>query len=210
MAQLLFYDEEHRYELDGEILPSVSEVLRFISREIYGEITQYKLDNAADRGTRIHKACEILDKYGAVEVDAEIAPYIKAYMKFRKDHAVQWTQIEQAIYHPALKYAGTIDRRGSVDGVTATVDIKSSYRLHKPLVGAQLNGYDSAYAALKGETTDKLFGLHLKPDATYRLVEFPKDFTLFQSCLNIHNALKKKARKKKNGNENRNETGSNE
>lgn len=201
MAQLLFYDEEHRYELDGEILPSVSEVLRFISREIYGEITQYKLNNAADRGTRIHKACEVLDKYGTVEVDAEIAPYIKAYMRFCREHAVKWTEIEKAIYHPSLKYAGTIDRRGSVDGVTAMVDIKSSYQLHKPLVGAQLNGYDDAYTELKGEVTDKLFALHLKPDATYRLVEMPKDFTLFQSCLNIHNALKKKARKKKNGSE---------
>ena len=74
MSRLIFYDEGHEYQVDGERVPSVSEVLRFISREVYGDVNQYTLDNAADRGTRIHKACELLDKYGKVECDEDIAP----------------------------------------------------------------------------------------------------------------------------------------
>lgn len=194
MAQLLFYDDEHRYELDGEILPSVSEILRFMSREIYGDISQYRLDNAADRGTRIHKACEVLDKYGTVEADEETAPYIRAYIKFRKEHAIEWQEIEKAIYHPELRYAGTLDRYGNVDGTTAIVDIKSSYRLYKPLAKAQLNGYDMAQET-RNLPVDKLYILHLKPDATYKLVEFPKDTAEFMACLTLNKALQKKARK---------------
>ena len=35
MATLLFFDQGHKYTLDGEELPSVSELCRFLSREIY-------------------------------------------------------------------------------------------------------------------------------------------------------------------------------
>ena len=63
MGKLIFYDKEHEYELNGEIVPSVSELSRFASREIYGDVNQYILDNAADRGTKVHKQCELLDKY---------------------------------------------------------------------------------------------------------------------------------------------------
>ena len=39
MARILTLDNEsHVYDLDGEELPSVSEITRFISRELYEEI----------------------------------------------------------------------------------------------------------------------------------------------------------------------------
>jgi hypothetical protein len=200
MAQLLFYDSEHRYELDGEVLPSVSEIIRFISREVYGDIAQYKLDHAADRGMRIHKACEVLDKYGRVDADDEIVPYVKAYIQFRKDHRVKWKYIEKAFYHPTLKYAGTIDRYGEFDGDHVIIDIKSAYTLPKRLVNAQLNGYNDMFTAATNEPVDKLYALHLKPDATYKLIPFTIDLTTFAACLTLHNDLKKKARKKNSGN----------
>lgn len=52
MSRLIFYNDTHSYQIDGETLPSVTEILRFISREIYADATSWKLDNAADRGTR--------------------------------------------------------------------------------------------------------------------------------------------------------------
>ena len=41
MATLLFFDQGHKYTLDGEELPSVSELCRFLSREIYGDVAQW-------------------------------------------------------------------------------------------------------------------------------------------------------------------------
>lgn len=38
MANLVFFEENHRYTVDGEEVPSVSELTRFIAKEIYGEI----------------------------------------------------------------------------------------------------------------------------------------------------------------------------
>lgn len=196
MATLLFFDEGHKYTLDGEELPSVSELCRFLSREIYGEITQYKLDNAAERGTAVHKATEILDKYGTVDVQDDILPYLQAYLTFRKEHEVEWSKIEYALHHPEDRYAGTIDRFGMLDGKKALVDLKSTYTVHKPLCAASLNLYRRALQA-NGIEVEVLYILHLKKDGTYKLVPFDIDDELPTALLTLHNTLKKKRRSSK-------------
>ena len=116
MARLIFYDEEHIYTVDGEEFPSVSEISRFASREVYGEVSQFNLDNACSRGSAVHKATEILDKYGKCECDEDIEPYIRAYVQFRKDFGIKdYAHIEKALAHEELKYAGTIDRIYKID-----------------------------------------------------------------------------------------------
>ena len=195
MATLLFFDEGHKYTLDGEELPSVSELCRFLSREIYGEITQYKLDNAAERGTAVHKATEILDKYGTVDVQDDILPYVQAYLTFRKEHEVEWIKIEYALHHPEDRYAGTMDRYGMVDGKKALVDLKSTYTVHKPLCAASLNLYRRALQA-NGVEVDVLYILHLKKDGKYKLIPMETDELLAVSLITIHKALQKKRRKR--------------
>lgn len=116
IARLIFFDDTHTYTVDGEEFPSVSEISRFASREIYGEVNQYNLDNAASRGSAVHKATEILDKYGKVECDEDIVPYLQAYVQFRKDFGIKdYAHIEKALANEELKYAGTIDRIYQVD-----------------------------------------------------------------------------------------------
>lgn len=116
MARLIFFDDTHTYTVDGEEFPSVSEISRFASREVYGEVSQFNLDNACSRGSAVHKATEILDKYGKCECDEDIAPYIQAYVQFRKDFGIKdYAYIEKALAHEGLKYAGTIDRIYTID-----------------------------------------------------------------------------------------------
>lgn len=197
-AQLIFFDDIHQYQVDGEIYPSVSEILRFLSREIYGTVAQFQLDHAADRGTRVHKAAEVLDKYRTVECDDDVAPYLRAYVRFLREHVVQWDGIERAMFHRAKKYAGTLDRCGTVDGRLSIIDIKSSYTVHKPLVKAQLNAYADLYENAEGGRVEALYVLHLRPDASYRLTEIDRDSTEFDACYALHKALEKKRRVKKN------------
>lgn len=116
MARLIFFDDTHTYTVDGEVFPSVSEISRFASREVYGEVSQFNLDNACSRGSAVHKATEILDKYGKCECEEDIAPYIQAYVKFRKDFGIKdYDYIEKSLAHEELKYAGTIDRIYTMD-----------------------------------------------------------------------------------------------
>ncbi len=195
MAQLVFFQNDHIYEVDGEVYPSVSEILRFISREIYGDVSQYNLDHAADRGTRIHKSLEALDKFGQVECDDDIVPYVQAYVQFLKEHAVQWDGIEKAMYHPEKKYAGTLDRFGTLDGKFGILDFKSSYTVHKPLVKAQLNGYADMLETTTHKTVDGLWCLHLTKEGKYKLITFERDSAEFAACYTLHKALEKKGRK---------------
>lgn len=116
MAKLIFFDDTHTYTVDGDEYPSVSEISRFASREIYGDVMQYNLDNACARGSAVHKASEILDKYGTCECEEDIVPYIQAYVKFRKDFGIgDYVAIEKALANEELRYAGTIDRIYKID-----------------------------------------------------------------------------------------------
>lgn len=194
MAQLLFFDQGHSYTLDGEEVPSVSQLCRFLSREVYGTVAQYTLDRAADRGTRVHKACEALDVYGKVNVTENIAPYVTAYLKFRQEHEVAWSMVERSLAHPKERYAGTIDRYGILDGRKALVDLKTTYTVHKPLATAQLNLYRWMVEE-EGHAVDRLYILHLKKDG-YQLVEIEKRDDVPRALLTLHRLTEKKRRKK--------------
>lgn len=197
MARILtFREDNHEYEVDGEIIPSVSEIIRFISREVYGEVTQYILDNAADRGSRVHKATQMLDVVGDVECDEDIVPYVKAYVQFLREHKPEWELIEKSMYHPEKKFAGTLDRLGVLDGKKTIVDIKTSSAVQKVLYGAQLNLYKQM-ARANGHEVERIAVLHLTKDGKYKLIDFDMDDTVADACVALHNALKKKPRKKK-------------
>lgn len=201
MASLIFYDDSHRYTVDGVEVPSVSELTRFISREIYGDVQQFMLDRAAERGTAVHKATEALDKFGSVEVDDEYAGYLKAYLAFLKDHHPDWVKIEWSVANEQL-YAGTLDRYGTLDEKKAIVDIKTTgniSRAHKVLYTAAQNLY--RIAVEKTDPVEALYILQLKNDGTYKLHELPIENELALACITMHEALKKKPRKRKEASE---------
>ena len=200
MAQVISLREDiHEYRTpDGTVVPSLSEYLRFMSREIYESVMQYTLDHAADRGTRVHAACEVLDKFGKVNCDADIVPQIKAYAQFKKDYAPEWGLIERSMYHPEMNIACTIDREGMMGGFKILLEIKAQEQLKISYVKAQLNGQKKIYERDIGEgEIDKLYALQLKKDGKYRLIEIEKDDREFMACWTLHKALEKKPRKKK-------------
>lgn len=196
MRGLKFYDEGHIYEYRGERIPSVSEILRFMSREVYGDINKYVLDNAAQRGTAVHSATEALDRYGTVECSEDIYGYIQAYARFLNEHTVEWKYIEAPIAHRRMKYAGTIDRAGMVDGCFSIVDLKTNAAIKKPLVKAQLNGYRKLLTERR-ERIENLYCLQLLPDGRYRLYPTAIDDTEFMACYKMHIAMQKKQKRGK-------------
>lgn len=196
MARLVFYDSSHTYEVDGEEVPSVSEIIRFISREVYGDVAQFHLDHAADRGTKVHKALEVLDKYGEVEITEDISPYVRAYLKFRKDHPCQWKYIEKPMCSPEKTYAGTLDRYGTVDGIPTILDFKTNKNIppaHRQMYTAQQNLYRQALS----EPVERILLLQLKDDETYKLYPLEIEDALANACLLLHQRLAKKKRKRK-------------
>ena len=197
MNILQYFDKGHIYMLEGERIPCVSDLCRFLHREIYKDAPIWQLEAAADRGTKVHAATEALDKAGQAEIQDEYLPYLQAYVRFRQEHDVQWDLIEHADYHPELRYAGTIDRYGLVDGIRTLLDIKTTYTVYKPLCGASLNLYRLILEA-REKQVERLMILHLKKDGTYRTVWIDIDDSVPMALITLHNALKNK-RRKKNG-----------
>lgn len=216
--KLNFFDSTHTYTLNGEIIPSVSEISRFASREIYNNnIDKFVLENAKERGKAIHKATEQLDLTGKCDISVEYTPYVNAYVRFRKDYNIgKYVYIEKAFASKKMMFAGTLDRAYKIDehfinmvkkqckvdisdkiGQVAIIDLKTSSAVKKPLAQIQL----PAYAELIKENTKLKVGclliLQLKKDGTYKLYYFNNDLFIFNSCLNLHNALIKRKRKAK-------------
>lgn len=196
MSELNFFEQKHTYTLDDEPIPCVSDLCRFLSREIYKDAPTWQLEAAAERGTAVHAATVELDTTGSATVEESHRPYVEAYAKFLQEHAVTWSLTEHPDFHLVYRYAGTIDRYGMVDGVETLVDLKTTYTVHKPLCAASLNLYRMILEA-RGYPVKKLLILHLKKDGTYKLVPFPIDDNLPLSLLAIHNTLQKKRRKPK-------------
>lgn len=192
---LEFYDKSHVYELDGERIPCVSDLCRFIHKEIYKDAPLWQMEAAADRGTKVHAATEALDKTGRAEIEDGYLPYLQAYAQFRQEHEVVWELIEYADYHPELMYAGTIDRYGIVDGYRTLADLKTTYRVYNPLCGASLNLYRLILEA-RQKAVERLTIIHLKKDGTYKLVNIPTDSAVAMALITLHNAMKKKRRTK--------------
>ena len=199
MARLLFYDDTHRYTVDGEEVPSVSELIRFITRELYTDTPQYFMEGAAARGTLVHKATESLDEFGKVECEDDIAPYIQAYVSFLKDCQPNWEKIEWPICN-GIRYAGTVDRYGELDGKKVVLDIKTTQSIsgmHKLLYGAQLTLYKMAVEL--EHPVEQLMVLQLKKDGSYKLIPIEENEPLALACLTMHEAIKntKSKRRKK-------------
>lgn len=196
MNDLLFREKDHVYILDGERLPCVSDLCRFISRDIYKDTPSWMMDAAAERGTAVHKATEELDKSGGVCVEDEYAPYVQAYAAFLHDHDVAWELTEHSLWHPQYRYAGTIDRYGIVDGEKTLVDLKTTYRVYKPLCIASLNLYRLILEA-REKAVERLLILHLKKDGTYKLVPIAIDNSVPMALITLDAALRTRRKRGK-------------
>ncbi|MBQ5684734.1 MAG: hypothetical protein IIV27_03745, partial [Clostridia bacterium] len=115
-----FIEETHKYLLDGEPLPSVTEILSPLQAESFAAINPMVLQAAADRGTAVHEITEAMDYDMDYEdmISPDLVPYVDAYDDFLMDHECEWEGVEMPV-HFFEQYAGTVDRFGYIDGVPA-------------------------------------------------------------------------------------------
>ena len=193
---LSFDAATHRYYWEGKPVPGVTSVLAPLSS--LHLVDPDLLDAASAFGTAVHLACE-LDDLGLLDendLDPALAPYLAGWRRFSKDWQVKWDGIEEQVYHSRLKYAGTLDRRGTVTepgrrvplALPAIVDIKSSTQLYAS-VGPQLAAYASAVNDKKPDPHYFMrLAVQLKADGSYvaKVYTDPVDFALFSSLLTLH------------------------
>ena len=125
---IIFDSVNHRYFKDGDLKPSVGEIVNFYLNIDLSNIPPEILKSAQDRGTDIHLMC---DKILTGE-DFETI-YSKEYKDFeylRKKHKIKANSIEGIVYAwtPNGDYCGTYDLYDSKSKIL--YDIKTSYEKH--------------------------------------------------------------------------------
>lgn len=190
--QILFDEAAHRYTVDGVEVPSITTVCRFLSYDQKSD-RPWLAQAAADRGTRIHAACAMIDYGEEPEETEDIAGYLTAYRRFLYDYRPDWEGIEYTVGNVSLGIAGTVDRFGTLyDGRSCILDIKTGASLHDAPLRAQLTGYGLLLIICRGFWPDHLYALHLSKDGTYQLREVQKDRELLDACIFIDKAVRRK------------------
>lgn len=177
MANLTFDETSHIYQIDGGQVPSVTQICGLLTAEKYGN-GGAMLGQAKRRGSAVHEYCELID-YGAEpdEIEPELLGYITAYLRFVRDYRPIWTHIEHRTAHTLLKYAGTVDRIGCIDGKQTIVDWKTTAnmdRVSKISLACQLSGYDMALMDNGFPQAEQLWGVQLKRNGTYTIQDQAK------------------------------------
>lgn len=158
-------NSEHYYYVDGQFFPGVTTILhetlptpmalRSWIGDVGNEKAQLKLERAADRGTKIHAACESLLRGESVNLDIEfpdrndkkcVAAFVNWASEFNPD--ISKGKIEFVVASQ-LGFAGTLDIFCYIDDQPWIVDIKTStgvYDSHK----LQVVAYQQAFYEMTG------------------------------------------------------------
>jgi hypothetical protein len=184
--EFVYTDATHEYKLvwaDGreEILPSVTFIIDY-----FGFINDFsKQQYAALRGTMAHLAAQYIffNRLDWSTVDPSILGYCNSLVLWLKLTGFVAEAVEQRLWHPLLKFAGSYDVKGYMpDGSRWIIDLKSG-------VVAKWHFYQtSAYLILEGGYRRR-GSLYLRKSgkiAKFKEHEDPRDEGKFLSMLTIY------------------------
>lgn len=185
MAEIVFDGESHTYRVHGHVVPSVTQILAML--QDFGGVSAEVLDRAAEFGTHVHQAVDLYNKriLDEASLDPALAPYLADWHSFLRDAAAEVLASEVRVYHPGLKYAGTLDALVRIRNKVAVVDVKTGQVPRT--VGPQLAAYELAYSAREDNehAIRRRLCVQLTGDG-YRIHEQknPADWSVFVSALN--------------------------
>ncbi len=171
MKELQFSDDGHVYRLDGVEIPSVTTVMKPLSRHEYRAVDTHTLDVAAQRGTAVHAAIENFIKYGIDDAAPEHRGYMDGFLEWweLKKPVVVGSEIK--VYHKLFGYAGTVDLIAWVDNELNLIDYKTTSRLIDKNCRVQLEAYSQALES-HGIKVSKKRILHLGKDGKWKDPEY--------------------------------------
>lgn len=162
------------------------------------KIPQDIVEKAAERGTKVHKACEsIVLGLGNFGIDREVEPYIDSFNQWWElGHQVY--KVEERFYDDELKITGQADLliqcKENSSFQIDIIDLKTSY---KPSKTWPIQGAAYAYLAQKnGLTINKIHFLHLSKVGKFpKICTYPVNDKLFLSVFETYNHFYKVEKK---------------
>lgn len=165
-----YIDEIHTYLVDGVIVPSITQIIKYKFKDKYKFVRDYILEQSSILGTATHKAIEDYCKLG-IETDCK---ELEGFKSLQNEFGFEVIDNEVPII---LFYNGVPVACGRLDlvlgdKVLCLGDIKRTSVLDKKYLTYQLNLYRIGYQQCYDNEIKGLKGLHLREDVR-KYVDIP-------------------------------------
>jgi hypothetical protein len=200
-SSIEFVEDIHEYRVDGTVIHSVTQILQATGVVDYSYMPASVREAALIRGRKVHAATHFDDEGDLDEssISDELLGYVAAWRQYRAFSGFTPELIEHRGFNAEYRYAGTLDRLGTIGGKRTLVDIKTNTA--EPWVACQLAAYAGFF---KDPRTYHRVCVELHRDGTYSLpfgdlLHSGKWFEQFQDflcCLGACNARQKYAPRK--------------
>lgn len=141
-----FDEETHIYTIDGIEYPSVTDICSPISFKKLDAVNKYVVEQAADRGTRVHAYIQeycLLDEYDLDEMDSDCIPYFVNFVEWRNTYFPEILFTEKQMFSKELGYCGTCDLLCKIDNEITLIDFKTTCSIDYKSLSVQLAGYSN-------------------------------------------------------------------
>lgn len=168
---LEYFDETHTYLYDGIMLPSVTQILGVKYKNDYASVPPAVLNNAAQRGTAVHKAIENYNNSGYDDGSEAVRNF--KFLQKQYGFEVLDSELPIVIFKDDMPIAcGRLDMTMLIDGQTGIADIKTVSSLNKEKIAYQLNLYRIGLMQSYGVDAQFLKIIHLS-DGIRKVIDSP-------------------------------------
>ena len=168
---LEYFDETHTYLYDGLMLPSVTQILGVKYKNDYASVPPAVLNNAAKRGTAVHKAIESFNVSGYDDGSEEVRNF--KFLQKQYGFEVLDSELPVVLFKDDMPIAcGRLDMTMLMDGHTGIADIKTVSTLNKEKIAYQLNLYRIGLMQSYGVDAQFLKIIHLR-DGIRKVIDSP-------------------------------------
>lgn len=168
---LEYFDDTHTYLYDGLMLPSVTQILGVKYKNDYASVPPAVLNNAAKRGTAVHKAIENFNVSGYDDGSEAVRNF--KFLQKQYGFEVLDSELPIVIFKDDMPIAcGRLDMTMLIDGQTGIADIKTVSALNKEKIAYQLNLYRIGLMQSYGVDAKFLKIIHLR-DGIRKVIDSP-------------------------------------
>lgn len=166
-----FIDDIHQYLVDGCMVDSVTQILGVKYKNDYARVPPAVLNNAAQRGTAVHKAIE---NFNVSDYD-DGSEAVRNFKFLQKQYGFEVldSELPIVIFKDDMPIAcGRLDMTMLIDGQTGIADIKTVSTLNKEKIAYQLNLYRIGLMQSYGVDAKFLKIIHLR-DGIRKVIDCP-------------------------------------
>lgn len=166
-----FIDDIHQYLVDGCMVDSVTQILGVKYKNDYANVPPAVLNNAAQRGTAVHKAIENYNNSGYDDGSEAVRNF--RFLQKQYGFEVLDSELPIVLFKDDFPIAcGRLDMTMLMDGETGIADIKTVSALSKEKIAYQLNLYRIGLMQSYGVDAKFLKIIHLR-DGIRKFIDSP-------------------------------------